>query len=118
MLTVITSDRVRCFERYIVRLSVLLALKFPLSFHLSDPIFWQYIHIMKVFTPSWLLQLWHKLIRTSNLGGITTTAWEYVRQWAEYYIYDPVITVSTMDIRSNVNGTVAFATNILSVVAG
>jgi hypothetical protein len=32
MLTVIASDRVRCFEGYIVRLSVLLALKFPLSF--------------------------------------------------------------------------------------
>lgn len=51
-------------------------------------------------------------------GSTTTTAWEYVRQWTGYYTYNPVTSVTSTDIRCNVNGTVAFAPGILSVAAG
>lgn len=51
-------------------------------------------------------------------GGSTTTAWEYVRQWTGYYTFDPVTSVSTDDIRCNVDGTTAFAPSILTVTAG
>jgi len=51
-------------------------------------------------------------------GGTTTTAWEYVRQWTGYYTYNPVTSVTSTDIRCNVNGTNAFAPGILSVAAG
>ena len=47
-----------------------------------------------------------------------TTAWEYVRQWTGYYTYDPVTSVTSTDIRCNVNGTSAFASGIISVKAG
>ena len=46
------------------------------------------------------------------------TAWSNVRQWTDYYAYTPVTNVSSLDIRCNVNGTVAFAPSILSVAAG
>jgi hypothetical protein len=52
-------------------------------------------------------------------GGVTTTAWEYVRQWTDYYAYTPVQTVSTTDIRCNVGGTTSGATtSTLTVSAG
>lgn len=51
-------------------------------------------------------------------SGVTTTDWEYVRQWTGYYTYDPVTTVLTNDIRCNVDGTTAFAAGTLSVSAG
>ena len=51
-------------------------------------------------------------------AGTTGTAWSNVRQWTGYYTYDPVTTVSTTDIRCNVNGSAAFAPSILSVAAG
>lgn len=46
------------------------------------------------------------------------TAWPNVRQWTDYYAYTPDTNVSSLDIRCNVNGTVAFAASILSVAAG
>ena len=49
---------------------------------------------------------------------VTNADWQHVRQWTDYYTYDPVTTVLTDDIRCNVNGTVAFAPSILSVAAG
>jgi len=52
------------------------------------------------------------------VGGVVGPAWQYARQWTGYYTYNPVVTVSTTDIRCNVNGTVAFAPGILSVTAG
>jgi hypothetical protein len=51
-------------------------------------------------------------------GGVTTTAWADVRQWTDYYTYNPVTSVSTVDIRCNVNGSTAFAASTLSVAAG
>lgn len=51
-------------------------------------------------------------------GGVTTTDWQYVRQWTGYYTYNPVTTVLTNDIRCNVDGTTAFAPGTLSVAAG
>lgn len=51
-------------------------------------------------------------------GGSTTTAWSDVRQWTGYYTYDPVVDVSIVDIRCNVNGSTAFAASTLSVAAG
>lgn len=51
-------------------------------------------------------------------NGMTTTAWQYVRQWTGYYTYDPVVDVTSLDIRCNVNGSTAFAAGTLSVAAG
>lgn len=50
--------------------------------------------------------------------GATTVAWQDVRQWVDYYSYLPVVNVSSIDIRCNVNGSVNFAESILSVSAG
>lgn len=52
------------------------------------------------------------------VGGVTSTAWEYVRDWTGSYTYDPVTSVSSLDIRCNVNGTAAFAPGIQSIAAG
>ncbi|PMD12062.1 lytic polysaccharide monooxygenase [Hyaloscypha hepaticicola] len=46
------------------------------------------------------------------------TAWPNVRQWTDYYAFTPDTNVSSLDIRCNVNGAVAFAASILSVAAG
>lgn len=51
-------------------------------------------------------------------GGTTTTDWEYVRDWTGSYTYNPVTSVSSLDIRCNVNGTAAFAPSILSIASG
>ncbi|KAH8601153.1 glycoside hydrolase [Bisporella sp. PMI_857] len=51
-------------------------------------------------------------------GGTTTTPWQYVRQWTGYYTYNPVQSVSTLDIRCNVGGSTAYAPGILPVTAG
>jgi len=45
-------------------------------------------------------------------------AWQYTRQWVDYYAYTPVVDVSAIDIRCNVNGTAAFAPGILTAAAG
>ena len=45
-------------------------------------------------------------------------AWQYTRQWYDYYAYTPVVNVSAIDIRCNVNGTAAFAPGILTAAAG
>lgn len=50
--------------------------------------------------------------------GTTSAAWSDVRQWTGYYTYDPVVNVSIVDIRCNVNGSTTFAASILSVAAG
>lgn len=44
--------------------------------------------------------------------------WQYVRQWTGYYTYNPVQSVTSDDIRCNVNGSAAFAPGTLSVAAG
>jgi hypothetical protein len=51
-------------------------------------------------------------------NGAITPAWQYVRQWTNYYAYTPVQDVTSLDIRCNVNGTKAFAPSTLSVAAG
>ena len=51
-------------------------------------------------------------------GGTATTNWQYVRQWTGYYTYNPVQSVTSLDIRCNVAGTTTFAPGILSVAAG
>lgn len=51
--------------------------------------------------------------------GAVTTGWQYVRQWTGYYTYDPVVDVTIVDIRCNVNGSTAGAgVDTLSVAAG
>jgi len=55
----------------------------------------------------------------SMISGTTTTpAWQNVRQWTGYYTYNPVQNVASNDIRCNVNGSTAFAPDILSIAAG
>lgn len=51
-------------------------------------------------------------------GSTTTPAWQYVRQWTGYYTFNPVTNVASNDIRCNVNGSTAFAPQILSLAAG
>jgi hypothetical protein len=51
-------------------------------------------------------------------NGVTTTAWEYVRAWTDYYAYTPVTDVSSTAIRCNVNGDSLFANSTLPVTAG
>ena len=60
----------------------------------------------------------HYYFSSMIYGSTTTTAWADVRQWTGYYTYDPVTTVSTVDIRCNVDGSTTFAPSILSVAAG
>jgi hypothetical protein len=60
----------------------------------------------------------HYYFASMIYGGTTTTTWADVRQWTGYYTYDPVTTVSTVDIRCNVDGSTTFASSILSVAAG
>ncbi len=51
-------------------------------------------------------------------GSTTTPAWQYVRQWTNYYSFTPVTNVESLDIRCNVNGSSAFAPETLSIAAG
>jgi len=51
-------------------------------------------------------------------NGVTTTAWEYVRPWTNYYAYNPVTDVTSTAIRCNVNGDSIFANSTLPVKAG
>jgi hypothetical protein len=51
--------------------------------------------------------------------GAVTTGWQYVRQWTGYYTYDPVVDVTLVDIRCNVNGsTSGTGVSTLSIAAG
>ena len=80
-----------------------------------------FLYIMKVFNHLLAfatLAHGHYNFPSMIYGGITTTAWADVRQWTGYYTYDPVVDVSIVDIRCNVNGSTAFAPSILSVAAG
>ena len=52
------------------------------------------------------------------LDGVVTPQWSYVRQWTDYNSYNPVVDVSIVDIRCNVNGSTNFSPDILSVPAG
>ena len=51
-------------------------------------------------------------------GGSATTPWQYVRQWTGYYTYNPVQSVSSIDIRCNVGGSTASAPGTLPIAAG
>ncbi len=50
--------------------------------------------------------------------GTIETPWQHVRQWTDYYTYNPVTSVSTLPIRCNVDGTTTFAPSTLPVAAG
>jgi hypothetical protein len=52
------------------------------------------------------------------LNGVVTPQWDYVRQWTNYESYNPVVDVTLVDIRCNVNGSENFSPDILSVPAG
>jgi hypothetical protein len=51
-------------------------------------------------------------------GGTTTSPWQSVRQWTGYYTNNPVTSVTSPDIRCNVNGASISAAGTLSVAAG
>jgi len=60
----------------------------------------------------------HYVFPSMTYAGATTAAWTAVRQWTGYYTNDPVTSVTTLDIRCNVDGSTAFAPNVLTVAAG
>lgn len=52
------------------------------------------------------------------LDGVITPQWSDVRQWTGYQSYNPVVDVTLVDIRCNVDASTNFAADILSVPAG
>jgi len=51
-------------------------------------------------------------------GSTTTSDWQYVRQWTGYETNDPVLDVTSEDIRCNVGASEKSASGILSYTAG
>jgi hypothetical protein len=51
-------------------------------------------------------------------NGATTPAWAAVRQWTNYYTYQPVQDVTSLDLRCNKDASTVSAASTLSVAAG
>ncbi len=51
-------------------------------------------------------------------GSTKTAQWQYVRQWSGSHTYNPVVDVTSKDIRCNVKGDSIFAPGTFSVAAG
>ncbi len=102
---------------YIIRSMGRMALKhFTQRSTLSD-----LLHNMKAFTSLLALATAahaHYNFPSMVYNGVTTPSWAAVRQWTNYYTYQPVQDVTSLDLRCNKDAFTVSAASTLSVAAG